>query len=37
MIYGEDPKEPLFAPLVSLYDEEKTRYINWDREPGITL
>ncbi|KAI0556169.1 hypothetical protein F4679DRAFT_578290 [Xylaria curta] len=32
---GEEPSKPVFAPLIDLYDEKKTRYIDWDREPGI--
>ncbi|KAI1332002.1 hypothetical protein F5Y16DRAFT_358300 [Xylariaceae sp. FL0255] len=37
MIKGKKPSKVLFAPLVNLWDETKTRYIDWDREPGIDL
>ncbi|KAI8944312.1 hypothetical protein F4801DRAFT_599984 [Xylaria longipes] len=37
MSCGEKPGKPVFAPLVNLYDEEKTRSIDWDREPGIQI
>ncbi|KAI1740673.1 hypothetical protein F4680DRAFT_465261 [Xylaria scruposa] len=32
---GKEPSKPVFAPLVDLYDHNKIRYIDWDREPGI--
>ncbi|KAI1420150.1 hypothetical protein F5Y12DRAFT_774376 [Xylaria sp. FL1777] len=32
---GEEPGKPVFAPLVTLYDEEETRSIDWETEPGI--
>ncbi|KAI0813226.1 hypothetical protein GGR55DRAFT_676876 [Xylaria sp. FL0064] len=35
MICGEEVAEPVFDPLVNLYDENKTRSIDWDREPGV--
>ncbi|KAI1353617.1 hypothetical protein F5Y01DRAFT_276660 [Xylaria sp. FL0043] len=34
-IRGEEVYEPVFDPLVNLYDESKTRSIDWDREPGV--
>ncbi|KAI0451325.1 hypothetical protein F5B21DRAFT_487584 [Xylaria acuta] len=34
---GEEPGKPVFAPLVNLYDEQETRSIDWDREPGINI
>ncbi|KAI0183096.1 hypothetical protein EV127DRAFT_475427 [Xylaria flabelliformis] len=34
---GKEPSKPVFAPLVDLYDDKKTRYIDWDREPGIDI
>ncbi|KAI1127291.1 hypothetical protein F5Y10DRAFT_292895 [Nemania abortiva] len=37
MSRGKKPGKPVFAPLVSLYDENETRYIDWDREPGIRI
>ncbi|KAI1284003.1 hypothetical protein F5Y07DRAFT_393939 [Xylaria sp. FL0933] len=35
MIRGKEVDEPVFDPLVNLYDEIKTRSIDWDREPGV--
>ncbi|KAI0427347.1 hypothetical protein F5Y09DRAFT_34419 [Xylaria sp. FL1042] len=33
----EKVDEPVFGPLIDLYDTQKTREIDWDREPGLSI